>query len=130
MLPPRGARYAPRTGLLDEIRAGTYRPAGPPVVVRGRLSSLAETASRVAAGTNLLLAVREFLDQLDRTPDDELARLIRDRPLSTGSAEGDALLAGLAEHVAATRGVGEMYVVGGAAIDPAARFFFEQLFGG
>jgi hypothetical protein len=98
--------------------------------VRGRLSSLAETASRVAAGTNLLLAVREFLDQLDRTPDDELARLIRDRPLSTGSAEGDALLAGLAEHVAATRGVGEMYVVGGAAIDPAARFFFEQLFGG
>jgi len=40
------------------------------------------------------------------------------------------LLTELGRRLAARGIVGEMYVVGGAAIDPAARFFVEQLFGG
>jgi hypothetical protein len=67
--------------------------------------SLAETASRVAAGVDLLPAVREFLDHAGRLTDEKLALLIRSRPPATGSREGDALLGGIAEHLAATRGV-------------------------
>lgn len=91
-------------GLIEEIRTGTYVPsAGPPLVTKGRSTSLSETASRVADGAGLLHAVREFLDPVGRTTDDELARLIHDRPPPTGSPEGDALLGGIAEHLAATR---------------------------
>jgi hypothetical protein len=70
----------------------------------GRSTSIADTAARVAGGTELLEAVREFLDQVGRRTADELGVLIHDRPPPTGSREGDALLAGIAEHVAVTHG--------------------------
>ena len=90
--------------LIERIRTGTYVPSpGPAAVVRGASTSLAETAARIAAGEDLLMAVREFLDQLNRLTNEEAARRILDTPAATGSAEGDALLAGIAEHVAATR---------------------------
>jgi hypothetical protein len=91
-------------GLIDRIRTGAYVPTpGPPLASSGATTTLAETGARVAAGMDVLAAVREFLDQVDRREDDELALLIRDAPVATGSAEGDALLAGVAEHVSATR---------------------------
>lgn len=91
-------------GLLDQIRRGTYVPSGAALVVAGRATSLAETSARVAAGEDLLAAVRDFLDQTGRIAVDELAELVRERPQPTGSCEGDALLGGIAEHLAATRG--------------------------
>jgi hypothetical protein len=93
-------------GLIDEIRRGTYRPSpGPPVAVEGRRGTIAEAGERVAAGVDLLDAVRDVLDGAARASADELARLIADRPPPTGTREGDALLAGIAEHLAATRQV-------------------------
>lgn len=49
--------------------------------------------------------MREFLDQASRVGDAELAELIAARPEPTGSARADALLAGVAEHLAVTRHV-------------------------
>lgn len=65
--------------------------------------SLAEAASKIAAGDEPLGAVRDFLDQVDRRTSDELASLMRERPEPTGSLQADALLAGVAEHLAAVR---------------------------
>jgi hypothetical protein len=93
-------------GLIDRIRTGEYRPSPERSIVAGdRSTSLAMTAARVASGTDLLPAVRDFLDQTDRRTDAELAALIREPPGPTGSDRGDALLAGIAEHLAATRGL-------------------------
>lgn len=91
-------------GLLDQIRRGTYAPSGAALVVAGCAQSLAETSVRVAAGEDLLPAVRDFLDQTGRVSVAELAELVRERPQPTGSCEGDALLGGIVEHLAATRG--------------------------
>lgn len=67
--------------------------------------SLAASGARIAAGEDTLHAVREFLDQVGRCSGDELAGLISERPADTGEARADALLAGIAEHLAATRGL-------------------------
>lgn len=67
--------------------------------------SIAETAMAVASGGDLLTAVREFLDQAAHRSDAEVAELIRERPDPTGRDRGDALLAGIVEHLAATRGL-------------------------
>jgi hypothetical protein len=92
-------------GLLDLIRRGRYvaDTGSTPVPLGGRSISLAEVASRIAAGDEPLDAVRDFLDQVDRRSDDELATLMRERPEPTGNVEADALLAGVAEHLAAVR---------------------------
>jgi hypothetical protein len=45
------------------------------------------------------------LDQVGRRRDDELAVLIRAHPTPTGSRKADALVAGVAEHLAAVRGL-------------------------
>jgi hypothetical protein len=92
-------------GLLDTIRRGAYVPDSAPAPARlgGRSLSLAEVASRIAAGDEPLGGVRDFLGQVDRRSDDELATLVRERPVPTGDRKADALLAGVAEHLAAVR---------------------------
>jgi hypothetical protein len=92
-------------GLLDRIRRGVYvadtTPA--PTELGGRRVSLAEVARAVRGGDEPLDRVRDFLDQVPRRDDVELAGLIRERPEATGDRKVDALLAGVAEHLAATR---------------------------
>ena len=92
-------------GLIDRIRSGTYVPDGPPLAARGTAATLADTAGRIARGEDVLPAARDFLDGAGRATPVELEALIRDEPPLTGSERGDALLAGLAEHFAATREV-------------------------
>jgi hypothetical protein len=94
-------------GLLDRIRRGDYVPdsAPGPIPHGGRTLSLAEAAGRIAAGEETLGVARDFLDQVGRRSDVELAALVRERPASTGSREADTLLAGVAEHLAAVRGL-------------------------
>jgi hypothetical protein len=94
-------------GLLDLIRRGSYvaDSAAAPRLIGGRSLDLAEIANRIAAGGEPLGAVRDFLDQVNRRRDDELTALIRARPTPTGNPNADALIAGLAEHLAAVRGL-------------------------
>ncbi|MCP9485807.1 MAG: hypothetical protein MSC30_08085 [Gaiellaceae bacterium MAG52_C11] len=91
-------------GLLDRIRTGTYVADGEPLIVPGRATALAEVGDRVLAGEGVLPAVRDFLDQLERLPADELARLVEQEPPATGDSRADALVAAIAEHAAITRG--------------------------
>lgn len=65
--------------------------------------SLADTAARIVSGEDTLHAVREFLDQVDRCSSGDLEELVAERPADTGEARADALLAAIAEHLAATR---------------------------
>jgi hypothetical protein len=92
-------------GLLDDIRRGTWvddgERAGP---VPGVRVTIAESAERIRAGEPALHAARDFLDIGQRASGDELVALIADRPELTGDPRADALLAGIAEHLAATRG--------------------------
>ncbi|MBM3677907.1 MAG: hypothetical protein FJW96_08505 [Actinobacteria bacterium] len=93
-------------GLLDRIREGSYVPDDDGLAPRQRVdrsSSLAETARRIAADGNVMIPVRDFLDQVSRLADADLERLIEEEPPPTGAPEADALLAGIAEHLAATR---------------------------
>jgi hypothetical protein len=94
-------------GLLDLIRGGNYVADSAPAPARlgGRSLSLAEVASTIAAGDEPLTAIRDFLDQVHRSGDDELAALIRERPELTGDRKSDVLVAGVAEHLAAVRGL-------------------------
>lgn len=91
--------------LLERIRRGDYLPdtEAPRAARGGRQLSVAEVADLVRAGDEPLARVRDFLDQAPRRSDGELAALIRERPEPTGSPEVDALLAGVAEHLAAVR---------------------------
>ncbi|MBA3401492.1 MAG: hypothetical protein H0U05_05830 [Actinobacteria bacterium] len=88
--------------LLDRIRHGTYAAdlAGPDALT-GNSASLAEVARRISEGEDVLPAVRDFLDQVNRRDKDELTDLIHTRPEPSGSRKADALLAGVAEHLAA-----------------------------
>lgn len=92
-------------GLLDRIRRGSYTAdlGASPDSLAGRSVSLAEVAVRVSEGEELLPAVRDFLDQVKRRDDSELADLIRARPEATGSRKADAVLAGVAEHLSAVK---------------------------
>jgi hypothetical protein len=94
-------------GLLDRIRRGEYVPDSTPgrTVRGGTTMSLAEAAGRITDGEETLAVARDFLDQVGLVSDGELAALIRERPALTGSREVDALLAGVAEHLAAVRGL-------------------------
>lgn len=69
------------------------------------LLTLAATADCVARGEDRMHAVREFLDQVSRVDDADLATLITQRPEPSGDPRADALIAGIAEHLAATRGL-------------------------
>lgn len=95
--------------LADRIRTGTYvaeaDAEGARAACAGRGVSLAETARRVVAEGELMPAVRDFLDQAGRLPATSLEPLLVDRPLPTGRPEADALLAGIAEHLALARGL-------------------------
>ncbi len=93
--------------LLDRIRHGSYAadPATARVSRVGRSVSLAEVAVRTSQGEDVLSAVRDFLDQVNRRDEGELTELIRARPEPTTSRKADALLAAVAEHLAAVKGV-------------------------
>jgi hypothetical protein len=92
-------------GLLDRIRRGSYVADSSGVATEGRYLSLVDIAARVAAGEDRLHPVRDFLDQAGRRTDEELADLIAEPPNRTGDPRADALLAGIAEHLSATRGL-------------------------
>jgi hypothetical protein len=70
-----------------------------------KLQTLADTAVRAGAGEEAMLCVRDFLSQIPFCTPGQLEEAIADRPQLTGDLRIDALLAGLAEHIAATRGV-------------------------
>lgn len=68
--------------------------------------TLALVAERVRQGEDLRFAIREFLDEFNVLPREDLrARAIHARPEATGSSRADAYLGALAEHLAATRGL-------------------------
>lgn len=95
-------------GLIDEIRAGTYDPGPPGEPERWPTKvavSLAQTALRIATEGEIMPPVRDFLDQVGRVEEAVLERAIAEEPQPTGHAEADTLLAGVAEHLAATRGL-------------------------
>ena len=66
------------------------------------MTSLAGTADRIVRGEPSLAAIRDFLDVIGRSSPSEVTSLIRERPRLTSDPKADALLAGLAEHLAAT----------------------------
>jgi hypothetical protein len=69
------------------------------------VTSLAGAADRIFQGEPILSAIRDFLDVIGRASSSEVASLILERPRLTSDSKADALLAGLAEHLAATRNV-------------------------
>lgn len=67
--------------------------------------TLAGAARRIAGGEDPLGSVRDFLDDIARRTDDELAQLVRERPERRAGREADALGAGIVGHLAAVRHV-------------------------
>lgn len=68
--------------------------------------SLAGVARRVLSGETFAFAVREFLDEFQLLPDDELRReAISERPPVSGDRRHDAYLAALGEHLALQHGL-------------------------
>ena len=92
-------------GLLDLIRRGRYVADSNSVLVSraGRSLNLAQVARDTRAGGDVLSLTRDFLDQVSRRTDKELGALIWERPELTGDGRADALLAGVAENLAAVR---------------------------
>jgi hypothetical protein len=92
-------------GLLDAIREGSFVVEDTTsTAAHGRRDlSLASAARLISSGQSALVVVREFLDQANLVDDVELAALIADRPDPAGNPQADALLAAVAEHLAATR---------------------------
>jgi hypothetical protein len=90
--------------LLDQIRSGTYVADETLLVVPGRLISLAQVAERIAEGEPTLHAVRDFLDQAGHAEPQALAPLLDEEPKLLDDRRADALLAGIAEYLAVTRG--------------------------
>lgn len=91
--------------LLDRIRRGEYVPDRRGESLAGLTLSLAEVSRRIGSGAGTMPTVRDFLDQAGRRTDGELVSLIRERPELTGDVKADALVAGIAEHLSATRGL-------------------------
>ncbi len=93
-------------GLLDRIATTGIDPNEPVMpYLTGRWLTLARASERIAAGGDVLMAVRDVLDQVAHIDDDLLAELVHERPALTGDARADALLGAIAEHLAATRGL-------------------------
>jgi hypothetical protein len=68
--------------------------------------TLALVSDRVRSGEDLLFAVREFLDEFNLLPRQDLkARAISDRPVPTADARADAYLGAVAEHLAIAHGL-------------------------
>ena len=92
-------------GLLDQIRTTGYVDDGsPPLVVPGKVSTLAAAADRVLEGVDRLHVARDFLDIAARQGDGVLASLVSAEPRAL-DPRSDALLAGIAEHLMASRGL-------------------------
>lgn len=93
-------------GLLERIRSGRFVPdEGPALVSPGLRLTLRDAGARIDDGEELLIVVREFLDQAERADAQQLAAMIDERPVLTEDRRADALLAGVAEHLAAVREV-------------------------
>lgn len=114
MLAPRSARGPEAPPELVGSRLGRCwagscchrSPVWPhPAGTVWEMQTLADTATRVLGGEDLMHAVRDFLDQVGRCEDDVLEGLVAERPDDTGDPHADALFAGLAEHLAATRDI-------------------------
>lgn len=89
-------------GLLDDIRtvgigARRFEPAW---AASGRLTTAAETAERTIDGEPVLAAVRDLLDQAGHATPAELDAMLAKAPALTGDTRADALIAGVAEHLA------------------------------
>lgn len=114
-------RKDPRTATLARLlaAAGASLALGPePSTTRehlravgpgtGRLDDIAASARRIAAGEELWIAVRELVDAVTLCAElgdpSRLAALLAPEPPPTGDARADALLGGLAEHLAARHG--------------------------
>ncbi|MGH2712694.1 MAG: hypothetical protein ACRDM7_02190 [Thermoleophilaceae bacterium] len=68
--------------------------------------TLALVSKRVRGGDDLRFAVREFLDEFELLPREDLRTgAIGTRPEPTGDPRADAYLGALAEHLAVTRGM-------------------------
>ena len=92
-------------GLIDDIRASGYRGGGDaPVVTSGVRPSAVAVATRLRAGAELLPEVRDFMSAAQGASDAELAAMVRDEPPAVDQ-RADALLAGIAEHLLALRGL-------------------------
>ncbi len=90
--------------LLDRIRDGSYVAEDRVLAVPGRAVSLSLVAERILQGEPALAAVREFLDGAGRAAPETLEQLVADEPAHTGEPCLDALLGGVAEYTAVTRG--------------------------
>ncbi len=70
-------------GLLEQIRSGTFVPDdGPALVSPGRRHTLREAGGRVVGGEDLLIVIREFLDQAGRAETADLAGMIDEAPVA------------------------------------------------
>jgi len=93
-------------GLLERIRSGTFVPdASPALASPGFRLTLRDAGARIDGGEDLLIVAREFLDQAGRADALALAAMIDESPAPTDDRHADALLAGIAEHLAAVQGV-------------------------
>ena len=93
-------------GLLERIRSGTFVPdEGPALASPGLRLTLRDAGARIDGGGDLLIVAREFLDQAGRADAVALAAMIDESPALTDDRHADALLAGVAEHLAALQGV-------------------------
>ncbi len=93
--------------MLERIRAGAYVAERDEPGVRigaGTRLSLADSARSIREGADPLATVRDFLDQAAQDSGESLATLMVERPALTGLPTIDALLAGVAEHLTASRG--------------------------
>ena len=90
-------------GLLDRI-GRDVRADGEPLATSGRPTTLVEIGERVQRGEAVAFAMRDFLDQVERLSAEELAALVEHEPAPTGDARAEALLGGIAEWTAVTRG--------------------------
>ena len=90
-------------GLIDRIRTVGYTDLEPDVVPTwegARTTSLAEAADEILDGSDVLLAARNFLDQVSHVDRATLQELIERPPKATGDQRADAMLGALAEYVA------------------------------
>jgi hypothetical protein len=90
-------------GLIDRIRSVGYTDLEPdfvPAWEGAPTMSLAEAADEISGGSDVLIAARNFLDQVNGVDRATLQELIEQRPSGTGDQRADAMLGALAEYVA------------------------------
>ena len=90
-------------GLIDRIRTVGYTDLEPdfvPAWEGAPTTSLADAADEILEGSDVLIAARNFLDQVNHDDRVTLQELIEQQPSATGDRRADAMLGALAEYVA------------------------------